>query len=252
MIEIKDIYKSFNGNTVLDGVSVSIGKGDVVAIIGPSGTGKSTFLRCIDLLEKPERGAISLDDFQFDYVLHAKKDIIELRKRIGMVFQQFNLFKKKTALENVMEGLIVVKKKSREEAEKIAEKELSLVGLSDRSDYYPQHLSGGQQQRVAIARALAMEPELLLFDEPTSAPDPELVEEVLQTIRKIAENGNTMILVSHEMSFVYNVATKVIFLEKGRIVESGTPEQIFNAPQNLRTKEFLAKNNVRIPPEYAI
>ncbi len=252
MIEIKDIYKSFNGNTVLDGVSVSIGKGDVVAIIGPSGTGKSTFLRCIDLLEKPERGAISLDDFQFDYVLHAKKDIIELRKRIGMVFQQFNLFKKKTALENVMEGLIVVKKKSREEAEKIAEKELSLVGLSDRSDYYPQHLSGGQQQRVAIARALAMEPELLLFDEPTSALDPELVEEVLQTIRKIAENGNTMILVSHEMSFVYNVATKVIFLEKGRIVESGTPEQIFNAPQNLRTKEFLAKNNVRIPPEYAI
>src|SRR5574344_138155 len=252
MIEIKNITKSFNGIKVLDNINLSINKGDVVAIIGPSGTGKSTLLRCIDLLEKPDDGLIQIDEFQMNYINNKKKDEIQLRKYTAMVFQQFNLFNKKTAIENVMEGLTVVKKLNKHDARNIAEQELALVGLEDRMNYYPQHLSGGQQQRVAIARALAMQPQLLLLDEPTSALDPELVGEVLQTIKKIAQDGYTMILVSHEMSFVREVATKVIFIEKGKIVESGTPDQIFNAPQSIRTKEFLARNNVRIPPEYAI
>jgi polar amino acid transport system ATP-binding protein len=252
MIKIRNLKKRFHNNVVLDGIDLDIEKGDVVAIIGPSGTGKSTLLRCINLLETPEEGQIEFGDFVFDYGKYDKKSVLQLRQRSSMVFQSFNLFQKKTALENVMEGLTVVKKMEKEEARKLAVKELENVRLAERLNYYPKHLSGGQQQRVAIARAIAMKPELLLLDEPTSALDPELVGEVLDTIVTIAEEGYTMLLVSHEMSFVQNVATKVVFMEEGHIVEQGTPQEIFLNPQNERTKSFLLKNRVAVPVEYNI
>ena len=234
MIEIKNISKTFKNNKVLDGIDLTINQGDVVAIIGPSGTGKSTFLRCVDRLEKPETGTITIDGETQDLAHIHGKDLTELRKKTGMVFQNFNLFSKKTALQNVMEGLIVVKKMKKEEAERIAREQLKNVGLLDHANHYPRHMSGGQQQRVAIARALAMEPKLLLLDEPTSALDPELVGEVLDTIKKAANEGYTMLLVSHEMSFVRNVATRVIFLDGGKILEDGTPREVFGNPKNER------------------
>ena len=252
MIRIENIKKRFQKNQVLDGISFDINKGDVVAIIGPSGTGKSTLLRCINNLEKADEGAVSFDDFKIDFTDYTAKDVQQLRKRTSMVFQSFNLFQRKTALENVMEGLTVVQKLPKETAEKIALEQLKKVKMDDRINYYPRHLSGGQQQRVAIARGIAMKPELLLFDEPTSALDPELVGEVLDTIKLIAAEGDTMIIVSHEMQFVQQVATKVIFMESGKIVEMGTADQIFTAPQNPRTKEFLLKNRIHLSEEYNI
>ncbi len=252
MIQIENLSKSFQKNVVLDGINVEIKKGDVVALIGPSGAGKSTFLRCINLLETPEKGSIQIGDLKIDVTQKTNEQVRSLRQSTAMVFQQFNLFRRKTALENVMEGLVVVKKLPKEEAKKIAASFLNKVGLSDRIHYYPKQLSGGQQQRVAIARALAMNPELLLFDEPTSALDPELVGEVLDTIRATALEGNTMIIVSHEMNFVRQVANRILFLENGKIVEDGTPKEVFETPKNDRTKAFIAKFYQSREPEYSI
>lgn len=255
MIEINNLHKRFNNNIVLDGIDLKINQGDVLGVIGPSGTGKSTLLRCINQLEVPEQGTITIAGKTVDLSdahKRNRKNITEIRQKTGMVFQRFNLFEKKTALENVMEGLIVVQKKTKAEAREIALHELEGVGMANWANHYPKHLSGGQQQRVAIARVLAMRPELILMDEPTSALDPELVGEVLETIRKIADEGLTMILVSHEMNFVRNVANRCIFLDNGHIVEDGTPKEVFEYPKNERTKEFFRKMNLIESPDYII
>lgn len=240
MIYISDLSKTFSGQKVLNNLSLEIQKGEVVALIGSSGAGKSTFLRSLNYLEAPDSGRIKIDDFEVDFEHITQDQILTLRRKLAMVFQQFNLFGRKTALENVKEGLIVVKGLSDQEATKIAREELAKVGLSDRENHYPRHLSGGQKQRVALARALAMKPEVLLLDEPTSALDPELVGEVEKSIANAAKSGQTMVLVSHDMSFVAQVADKVLFLDKGRIIESGTPEEIMQYPKEERTKEFFA------------
>ena len=259
LLEMKNVQKSFGGLEVLKDISLDVNKGEVVAIIGPSGSGKSTFLRCATLLETMDKGTLcyggkyattNKPDENTSYV--GKKEMLEVKSQFGLVFQNFNLFSKKTALQNVMEGLIVVKKMKKEEAERIAREQLKNVGLLDHANHYPRHMSGGQQQRVAIARALAMEPKLLLLDEPTSALDPELVGEVLDTIKKAANEGYTMLLVSHEMSFVRNVATRVIFLDGGKILEDGTPREVFGNPKNERVKEFFTKINRMEEPDYSI
>ena len=240
MIYISELSKTFSGQKVLNNLSLEIQKGEVVALIGSSGAGKSTFLRSLNYLESPDSGRIKIDDFEVDFEHITQDQILTLRRKLAMVFQQFNLFGRKTALENVKEGLIVVKGLSDQEATKIAREELAKVGLSDRENHYPRHLSGGQKQRVALARAFAMKPEVLLLDEPTSALDPELVGEVEKSIANAAKSGQTMVLVSHDMSFVAQVADKVLFLDKGRIIESGTPEEIMQHPKEERTKEFFA------------
>ena len=240
MIYISELSKTFSGQKVLNNLSLEIQKGEVVALIGSSGAGKSTFLRSLNYWEAPDSGRIKIDDFEVDFEHISQDQILTLRRKLAMVFQQFNLFGRKTALENVKEGLIVVKGLSDQEATKIAREELAKVGLSDRENHYPRHLSGGQKQRVALARALAMKPEVLLLDEPTSALDPELVGEVEKSIANAAKSGQTMVLVSHDMSFVAQVADKVLFLDKGRIIESGTPEEIMQHPKEERTKEFFA------------
>lgn len=240
MIYISELSKTFSGQKVLNKLSLEIQKGEVVALIGSSGAGKSTFLRSLNYLESPDSGRIKIDDFEVDFEHITQDQILTLRRKLAMVFQQFNLFGRKTALENVKEGLVVVKGLSDQEATKIAREELAKVGLSDRQNHYPRHLSGGQKQRVALARALAMKPEVLLLDEPTSALDPELVGEVEKSIANAAKSGQTMVLVSHDMSFVAQVADKVLFLDKGRILESGTPEEIMQHPKEERTKEFFA------------
>lgn len=241
-IKLSNLYKKFGDTVVLDDVSLEIEPGDVIALIGASGAGKSTFLRSINYLEVSDSGHVDIDDLHLDFANINKDDILNLRRKTAMVFQQFNLFERRTALENVMEGLIQVKKIDKVTAAEQAAQELIKVGLSDRMAYYPKFLSGGQKQRVGIARALAMKPALLLLDEPTSALDPELVSEVQASIIQAAKSGQTMIIVSHEMDFVYHVASKVIFLEQGKIIESGTPEDVFYAPKHPRTKEFLARH----------
>lgn len=240
MIKVTHLTKSFSGQKVLDDLTVTIEKGQVIALVGASGAGKSTFLRSMNYLEQPDTGSIAIDDFAVDFEHITKEDILTLRRKLAMVFQQFNLFERRTALDNIKEGLKIVKKLSDQEATDIARAELAKVGLSDRENHYPRHLSGGQKQRVAIARALAMKPDVLLLDEPTSALDPELVGEVERSIIDAAKAGQTMILVSHDMAFVYQVADRALFLDKGKILEEGTPEQIFRHPKEARTKEFFA------------
>lgn len=241
MISIKELSKYFSGQKVLDAISLDIQKGEVIALVGASGAGKSTFLRSLNYLEKPDHGSIQMDDFLVNFATITNDEVLILRRKLAMVFQQFNLFERRTALENVKEGLVIVKKMTDQEATAIAREELRKVGLSDRENHYPRHLSGGQKQRVALARALAMKPEILLLDEPTSALDPELVGEVEKSILEAAKSGQTMILVSHDMEFVAQVADRVLFLENGKILEEGSLEQIFKQPKEVRTKEFFNK-----------
>lgn len=236
MISIQHLSKRFGDNEVLKDVNIEIAKGEVVVVLGPSGSGKSTMLRCINLLEKPTGGHIFIEGKE---ITDPKTDVNKLREHVGMVFQQFNLFPQLTALKNVMLAQRKVLKRSKEEAERIAQFELDRVGLGDRADYFPAQLSGGQQQRVAIARALAMEPHVMLFDEATSALDPELVRGVLDVMRSLAEEGMTMVVVTHEMQFAKDVADRVIFMEGGVVVEKGTPDEVFNHPKHERTKNFL-------------
>ncbi len=238
LFEIKDLQKKFGGLTVFDGLSETICKGDVVVIIGPSGGGKSTFIRCLNLLEQPTAGKIY---FEGEDITAKGFDVNKHRQKVGMVFQQFNLFNNLTVLENITISLTKVKKQSEEESKEKALKLLKRVGLEDKANAYPSQLSGGQKQRIAIVRALAMEPDVLLFDEPTSALDPEMVGEVLQVISDLARDGITMVVVTHEMGFARKVGTRVLFMDGGQIAEQGTPEEIFEHPQSARTKEFLSK-----------
>ncbi len=238
LFEIKDLQKKFGSLTVFDGLSETICKGDVVVIIGPSGGGKSTFIRCLNLLEQPTAGKIY---FEGEDITAKGFDVNKHRQKVGMVFQQFNLFSNLTVLENITISLTKVKKQSEEESKEKALKLLKRVGLEDKANAYPSQLSGGQKQRIAIVRALAMEPDVLLFDEPTSALDPEMVGEVLQVISDLARDGITMVVVTHEMGFARKVGTRVLFMDGGQIAEQGTPEEIFEHPQNARTKEFLSK-----------
>jgi L-cystine transport system ATP-binding protein len=243
MIRVKGLQKAFKQNQVLKGIDLEVAPGEVICVIGPSGSGKSTFLRCLNMLEHPDAGEIELDGdvLQFTGKDVPVKQMRKLRAKTGMVFQSFNLFPHMTALENVMEGPLVVKGHPKEQVKRSAEALLAKVGLSDKKDLFPGQLSGGQQQRVAIARALAMEPSVLLFDEPTSALDPELVGEVLKTMQELAQEGQTMVIVTHEMAFARDVADRIVFMDGGVVVESGPPEQVFAHPAEERTRRFLSK-----------
>jgi len=237
MIEIKNLHKNFGDVEVLKGIDLSIAEKEVVVIIGPSGSGKSTLLRCINYLEQPTGGTVEVDGIMLD----SEANINTVRAEVGMVFQRFNLFPHMTVLDNITLAPIKVRGVSKEEAEKTAHDLLTRVGLGDRGDAYPSQLSGGQQQRVAIARALAMHPKVMLFDEPTSALDPEMVKEVLNVMKKLALEGMTMVVVTHEMGFAREVGDRVLFVDEGRILEEGTPEEIFNNPKEERLKTFLSE-----------
>nr|WP_294652460.1 amino acid ABC transporter ATP-binding protein [uncultured Blautia sp.] len=241
MVKCSQVHKSFGDLEVLKGVDLEVKKGEVVAILGPSGSGKTTFLRCINFLERGDAGTISVNGFTVPCKEGTKKEVLELRKKTAMVFQNYNLFKNKTVIQNVMEGLTIVQKVNKQEAYERSKAMLEKVGLGQRLDYYPIQMSGGQQQRAGIARALVLQPDVILFDEPTSALDPELVGEVLETMKEIAETGITMIVVTHEISFAHDVASKVVFMDGGVVVEQGTPEQVIDHPQNERTRQFLKK-----------
>ena len=243
MISVRNLRKSFKGQEVLKGIDLDVAAGEVVAIIGPSGSGKTTLLRCLNLLEEPSGGQISVSNIHIDAdrPLKIQQGLVrKLRQHVGFVFQSFNLFPHRTALENVIEGPVQVKKEPRPLAIERARALLARVGLTGKEEAYPKHLSGGQQQRVAIARALAMQPDVILFDEPTSALDPELIGEVLETIRGLAEEKRTMVIVTHEMNFARNVANRVIFLDSGVIVEQGEAKAVFDSPREARTRQFLS------------
>ena len=238
LIKVENLHKSFGDLEVLKGVSEHIKKGEVVSVIGASGSGKSTFLRCLNMLEEPQAGSIIFEGVD---ITQEKVNIDKHRQKMGMIFQHFNVFPHMTVIENITMAPMLIKKKSKEEAEEQAMKLLEMVGLADKRDEYPRRLSGGQKQRLAIVRALAMEPDVMLFDEPTSALDPEMVGEVLQVIKNLVKDGMTAVIVTHEMGFAKEVSDRVLFMDGGVIAESGTPEQIFGNPQNPRTKEFLSK-----------
>ena len=248
ILSAQDLRKAFGPLEVLKGIDLDVRPGERIAIIGGSGSGKSTLLRCLNFMELPTGGRIVLDgtligEARGDAVRYSERQLIDVRRRVGMVFQQFNLFPHMTALGNVMEGLVTVDRMAKTEARDRAEEELDRVGLSDKLDVYPSRLSGGQQQRVAIARALAMRPEVMLFDEPTSSLDPELVSEVLRTIRQLADEGRTMILVTHELGFAYRFATRVLYLLDGVVHEDGTSEQVFRNPQREETRAFIDRTS---------
>ncbi|EOT2986804.1 amino acid ABC transporter ATP-binding protein [Clostridium perfringens] len=238
MINVRNLYKSFGKNEVLKDINETIKKGEVVVIIGPSGSGKSTFLRCLNLLEEPTSGVIN---FEGEDITDKNVDINKIREKMGMVFQQFNLFPHKTVMENLTIGPTKIKNISNGDAIKKGSELLEKVGLLDKKNVYPNSLSGGQKQRIAIARALAMEPDVMLFDEPTSALDPEMVGEVLVVMKSLAKDGMTMVVVTHEMGFAKEVGDRILFMDEGRIIEEGTPEEIFQNPKNSRTKDFLSK-----------
>ena len=238
MINIENLSKNFGNLKVLKNISTTINKGEIISIIGPSGSGKSTFLRCINKLEEPTEGHIYIDGMD---LMDKNTDINKVRERVGMVFQHFNLFPNMTVLDNLTLSPIMVKKESKEEAEKYALSLLEKVGLSDKANSYPTQLSGGQKQRIAIARALAMKPEVILFDEPTSALDPEMIKEVLDVMRDLAKEGMTMLIVTHEMGFARNVGNRILFMDKGEIIEDCSPKEFFENPTNERIKDFLNK-----------
>ena len=239
MLQIQNVRKSFGDLEVLKDVSIDVEKRDVIAILGPSGSGKTTFLRCVNFLEHADAGTMVFDGESFDMHRISRKDIARIRKKTAFVFQSYNLFRNKTALQNVTEGLIVARKIPKSQAEEIGRRMLAKVGLSDKCDSYPNQLSGGQQQRVAIARALASDPEIILFDEPTSALDPELTGEVLQVMRQLADEGMTMLVVTHELNFAKNVSSKVVFMENGVVLEAGPAGEFFANPKEDRTRAFL-------------
>ncbi len=238
VIYVKNLHKYFGGLEVLKGIDYHVEPGTCVVVIGPSGSGKSTFLRCLNRLEKPTKGSVIIDGVD---IIDSKTDINQIRQKIGMVFQQFNLFPHKTVLENITLAPIKLKGMDKDAAKKLAMDLLNRVGVGDKAENYPGQLSGGQKQRVAIARSLAMSPEAILFDEPTSALDPEMVGEVLDVMKKLAKEGMTMVVVTHEMGFAKEVADRVVFMDGGHIIEEGTPEEIFNSPNNDRLKAFLGK-----------
>ena len=241
MLQIRNLRKSFGDLQVLKSIDLDVNKGDVVAILGPSGSGKTTMLRCLNFLEKSDGGTMLFDDQRVDLARVTHAEANALRRRTGFVFQSYNLFANKTALQNVTEGLIIARKMPRRRAEEIARAALVKVGMDDRADYYPSQLSGGQQQRVAIARAMAADPEIIYFDEPTSALDPELTGEVLAVMRSLAGEGRTMLVVTHEMGFARKVADKVVFMADGQILEQSTPDDFFENPKTDRAKDFLSK-----------
>lgn len=243
MVKLENIQKRFGENHVLNGVDMEIEKGEIVVVLGPSGSGKTTLLRCINFLEHAEEGSVTVNDYSVNCKKASSERIRKIRRKTAMVFQQYNLFRNRTVIQNVMEGLIVVKGMERSEARIVAKQAINRVGLGDKLSFYPSQLSGGQQQRVGIARAIVMQPDVILLDEPTSALDPELVGEVLATIKEIATYGITMIIVTHEIAFAKEVATRVIFMESGVIVEDGTPEEVINNPKEERTKAFLSRIN---------
>ncbi|MGT2710800.1 amino acid ABC transporter ATP-binding protein [Streptococcus oriscaviae] len=252
MIALDGIEKKFSEKQVLDGVSLRVEKGDVVVILGPSGSGKTTFLRCINQLEKPDQGRLTLDEVHYDLANLSAKDRLTIRQKTAFVFQNYSLFANKTALENILEGLVVARKIPKAKAIPIAEAALERVGLAEHAAKYPHQLSGGQQQRVGIARAIAVKPEVILFDEPTSALDPELIGEVLSLMKSLAQEGITMIVVTHEMGFARDVANHVIFMDGGKIVEEGHPKDFFTQPKEERTRQFLARILPELSLEYVL